>query len=119
DRPGAPLEVLARPVSRAPGGDSPYEWWVHPRWRRERHGCDHAGRRRARARSGRGTGGEPLMATPQGRGPTGTTAPGDGTLQGIDRAGEPAGREDLPPPKGDSDLRGQTPDDIEPPSDAL
>jgi oligopeptide transport system ATP-binding protein len=59
------------------------------------------------------------MATPEGRGPTGTDTPGDGSLQDIDRLPEPDGREELPPPKGDSDLRGHTPDDIEPPADAL
>src|SRR5690606_19126563 len=32
---------------------------------------------------------------------------------------EPPSRRELPPAKGDSDLRGLTPDDVEPPSDAL
>ncbi len=48
-----------------------------------------------------------------------TTAAGDGNLQEIDRVAEPGAQRPLPPPKGDSDLRGQTPDDLEPPSDAL
>jgi oligopeptide transport system ATP-binding protein len=43
----------------------------------------------------------------------------DGTLSGVEKIPEPAERQELPPPKGDSDLRGQTPDDIEPPADAL
>jgi len=47
------------------------------------------------------------------------TAPRDGNQKGIDRLPEPPGRRELPPAKGDSDLRGQTPDDMEPPSDAL
>jgi oligopeptide/dipeptide ABC transporter ATP-binding protein len=38
---------------------------------------------------------------------------------GIDRVPERPERRDLPPAKGDSDLRGQTPDDMEPPADAL
>jgi oligopeptide/dipeptide ABC transporter ATP-binding protein len=44
---------------------------------------------------------------------------GDGNLIDIDRAAEPAERRDLPPAKGDTDLRGRTPDDIEPPADVL
>ena len=60
-----------------------------------------------------------MAATPEGRNPTGDVAAGDGNLVGIDREPEPPGREQLPPAKGDSDLRGRTPDDIEPPSDAL
>jgi oligopeptide transport system ATP-binding protein len=47
------------------------------------------------------------------------TTPGDGNLKGIHRRGEAPGREQLPPAKGDSDLRGQTPEDMEAPSDAL
>ncbi len=38
---------------------------------------------------------------------------------GIDRVPERPERRELPPAKGDSDLRGQTPDDMEPPADAL
>jgi oligopeptide/dipeptide ABC transporter ATP-binding protein len=45
-----------------------------------------------------------------------STAVGDGKLLGIDRD-EPEAV--LPPAKGDSDLRGHTPDDVEPPEDAL
>ena len=60
-----------------------------------------------------------MAATPEGRNPTGGTTAGDGNLAGIDRQPEPPGREQLPPAKGDSDLRGRTPDDLEPPSDAL
>ncbi len=59
------------------------------------------------------------MSTSQGRGPTGVRTPGDGSLLGIDRIEGEEGAESLPPPKGDSDLRGQTLDDIEPPPDAL
>ncbi|HEV2147681.1 MAG TPA: ATP-binding cassette domain-containing protein, partial [Longimicrobiaceae bacterium] len=44
---------------------------------------------------------------------------GDGHLLDVDRIPEPAEDRELPPAKGDSDLRGQTPDDVEPPSDAL
>jgi oligopeptide transport system ATP-binding protein len=60
-----------------------------------------------------------MAATPEGRTPAGTREAGDGNLAGVDRKAEPAGREVLPPAKGDSDLRGRTPDDMEPPSDAL
>ena len=59
------------------------------------------------------------MATPQGRGPTGVQSPGDGSLHDIERVEGLEGPEHLPPPKGDSDLRGQTLDDVEPPPDAL
>ena len=52
----------------------------------------------------------------RGKGPGGASAPADGALHGIDRV-EPSAK--LPPAKGDSDLRGQSPDDLEPPSDAL
>ncbi|HYJ80699.1 MAG TPA: dipeptide ABC transporter ATP-binding protein, partial [Longimicrobiaceae bacterium] len=37
----------------------------------------------------------------------------------VDWKGEEREARALPPPKGDSDLRGQTPDDVEPPPDAL
>jgi oligopeptide transport system ATP-binding protein len=43
----------------------------------------------------------------------------DGTLSGVSKIPEPAERQELPPAKGDSDLRGATPDQMEPPSDAL
>ncbi len=59
------------------------------------------------------------MSTPEGRLPDGTRATGDGNLLDIDRVGEEGESAALPPAKGDSDLRGQTPDDIDPPSDAL
>jgi oligopeptide/dipeptide ABC transporter ATP-binding protein len=51
--------------------------------------------------------------------PTGAVAAEDGTLTGIDRLEESPERQALPPAKGDSDLRGRTPDDMEPPEDAL
>ena len=51
--------------------------------------------------------------------PKGSRDPGDGNLHGIDRVPEPHEAERLPPAKGDSDLRGQTPDDLEAPHDAL
>lgn len=58
------------------------------------------------------------MSTAGGSGPRGAGMGGDGTLLGVTRIpGEE--KEDLPPAKGDSDLRGQTPDDVEPPQDAL
>jgi oligopeptide/dipeptide ABC transporter ATP-binding protein len=60
-----------------------------------------------------------MAATSEGRGPAGARARGDGSLHGIDRDEPPAGPAALPPPKGDSDLRGHTPDDLEPPADAL
>jgi oligopeptide transport system ATP-binding protein len=44
---------------------------------------------------------------------------GDGTRTGVAKIPESPERQELPPPKGDSDLRGQTPDDMEPPADAL
>jgi peptide/nickel transport system ATP-binding protein len=42
-----------------------------------------------------------------------------GALHDVDRIPEAPERRVLPPAKGDSDLRGQTPDDMEPPADAL
>ncbi len=45
--------------------------------------------------------------------------PGDGDLIGVDRAEESPKRQALPPAKGDSDLRGRTPADMDPPDDAL
>jgi oligopeptide/dipeptide ABC transporter ATP-binding protein len=60
------------------------------------------------------------VSAPEGRTPAGAVTPGDGNLGlEIDRIPEPRERRDLPPAKGDSDLRGQTPDDMEPPDDAL
>jgi oligopeptide/dipeptide ABC transporter ATP-binding protein len=53
------------------------------------------------------------------RTPSGTPTAEDGTLTGVDRKEESPERQSLPPAKGDSDLRGSTPDDLEPPSDAL
>jgi oligopeptide/dipeptide ABC transporter ATP-binding protein len=53
------------------------------------------------------------------RTPRGTPTTEDGTLAGVDRKEESPERQSLPPAKGDSDLRGSTPDDLEPPSDAL
>jgi oligopeptide transport system ATP-binding protein len=44
--------------------------------------------------------------------------PVDGQLQGIHRD-EAGGEVKLPPARGNSDLRGSTPDDLEPPDDAL
>lgn len=60
-----------------------------------------------------------MSATPEGRTPTGTQTVGDGALLDVDRKPESPERRDLPPAKGDSDLRGQTPDDMETPPDAL
>lgn len=59
------------------------------------------------------------MSTPSGRTPRGTVTPGDGNLIDVDKLRESPARQTLPPPKGDSDLRGRTPDDMEPPEDAL
>jgi oligopeptide transport system ATP-binding protein len=89
-----------------------------------------------------------MAGTPEGRNPAGGRSEGEGGRDpgehggdvaaplvggGIERAAEgPAGAElagsvhrtppeaaELPPAKGDSDLRGQTPDDMEPPADSL
>jgi oligopeptide/dipeptide ABC transporter ATP-binding protein len=60
-----------------------------------------------------------MSATSGGRTRRGTPPPGDGTLHDIDRVEEPHGPGALPPAKGDSDLRGQTPDDLEPPDDSI
>ena len=59
------------------------------------------------------------MATSEDRTPAGGKTPGDGDLVDIHRKKEPPHVRELPPAKGDSDLRGQTPDDQEPPEDAL
>jgi len=87
-----------------------------------------------------------MASTPEGRTPAGGRGAGDGNHHGADpdpmtgpgtqrivtmgdgsrrrAAGvalkeESPERQALPPAKGDSDLRGQTPDDMEPPADAL
>ncbi|CAN5628948.1 dipeptide ABC transporter ATP-binding protein [soil metagenome] len=52
-------------------------------------------------------------------GGTGGDNPVDGELTGIHRVPEAPDRHDLPPARGNSDLRGTTPDDMEPPEDAL
>jgi oligopeptide/dipeptide ABC transporter ATP-binding protein len=43
----------------------------------------------------------------------------EGRPSSVETVPEAAERSDLPPAKGDSDLRGQTPDQMEPPADAL
>ncbi len=58
-------------------------------------------------------------SSPEGRNPAAGSAPGDGNLKDIDRARDPREAQPLPPARGNSDLRGQTPDDMEPPADAL
>ncbi|HEX2092284.1 MAG TPA: ABC transporter ATP-binding protein [Longimicrobiaceae bacterium] len=58
-----------------------------------------------------------MASTPEGRTPAGGEGAADGQRVAVDRT--PAERPYLPPAKGDSDLRGQTPDDMEPPMDAL
>jgi oligopeptide transport system ATP-binding protein len=88
-----------------------------------------------------------MASTPEGRTPAGGQGQGDGQRSGGEHPGAgveplmgrgvedgpPAGngrrpvarkpeapeRQELPPAKGDSDLRGSTPDDMEPPADAL
>jgi oligopeptide transport system ATP-binding protein len=87
-----------------------------------------------------------MASTPEGRTPAGGPGAGDGNHHdaesdpmtgpgtqrivttggggrraagGVARIPEAPERGDLPPAKGDSDLRGQTPDDMEPPADAL
>ncbi|HEX2190146.1 MAG TPA: ABC transporter ATP-binding protein [Longimicrobiaceae bacterium] len=89
-----------------------------------------------------------MASTPEGRTPAGGRGQGDGQRSGGERPGEaaevfmgpgvergpvaegngrrqvarmpePPERQYLPPAKGDSDLRGRTPDDMEPPADAL
>jgi oligopeptide transport system ATP-binding protein len=59
------------------------------------------------------------MSTPEGTMAGGGAGQGDGNLHDVDRIPEPGEDVRLPPARGNSDLRGQTPDDIEPPSDAL
>ena len=53
------------------------------------------------------------------RSPAAGDTPADGKLKDIDRARGPREAQPLPPARGNSDLRGQTPDDMEPPADAL
>jgi oligopeptide/dipeptide ABC transporter ATP-binding protein len=53
------------------------------------------------------------------RGPVTAAGAGAEGRAPVARIPEPPGREELPPAKGDSDLRGETPDDMEPPPDAL
>ncbi len=50
------------------------------------------------------------------RGPVTSAGAGRGAVKRIPEAPE---RQELPPAKGDSDLRGQTPDQMEPPADSL
>jgi oligopeptide transport system ATP-binding protein len=59
------------------------------------------------------------VSTPEGQTVAGRPAEGDGNLHDVARVPEPGEDKGLRPAKGDSDLRGQTPDDMEPPSDAL
>jgi oligopeptide transport system ATP-binding protein len=59
------------------------------------------------------------MSSAPDRGMEAGTSPGDGTLHDVDRIPEPGEDRSLPPAKGDSDLRGQTPNDMEAPADAL
>ncbi|HEX2081594.1 MAG TPA: dipeptide ABC transporter ATP-binding protein [Longimicrobium sp.] len=59
---------------------------------------------------------EPLIGAGVERGAAGGDAP-DAASRAVHKT--PAERDVLPPAKGDSDLRGDTPDDVEPPADAL
>ncbi len=59
------------------------------------------------------------MSAPSGRTPAGDRKPGDGELLDVDRMEEAPERQELPPAKGDSDLRGRTPEEMEPPEDVL
>lgn len=59
-----------------------------------------------------------MATTPEGR-EGGKRSFGTGNVRGMERMEVVEGSEELPPAKGDSDLRGQTLDDLEPPSDAL
>src|SRR5690606_37033284 len=88
-----------------------------------RSGCDPPRRSRCSRRAGwSGTGrgrGRRMSDTTTGAG-TGPVGPAqDGNLQDIHRLPDLHTAETLPPAKGDSDLRGSTPDDMEPPDDAL
>jgi oligopeptide/dipeptide ABC transporter ATP-binding protein len=60
-----------------------------------------------------------MATTPEKRTQRGRRTTGDGNLLDVDRLPESPERQELPPAKGDSDLRGQTPEDMEPPADAL
>ncbi len=62
-----------------------------------------------------GAGVEPIV----GRGVEGGPAAEGNGRRRVARIPEAPERRELPPAKGDSDLRGQTPDDMEPPADAL
>jgi oligopeptide transport system ATP-binding protein len=73
-----------------------------------------------------GPGGEPPVGRPATEGLIGegvehasVAEPFTREGRGIDRVPEPPERRELPPAKGDSDLRGETPDEMEPPADAL
>jgi oligopeptide/dipeptide ABC transporter ATP-binding protein len=72
------------------------------------------------AADGRRGGGEHPHASAEpliGAGIERAASAGDDTAAAVHRT--PAERDVLPPAKGDSDLRGETPDDMEPPPDAL
>jgi oligopeptide transport system ATP-binding protein len=58
------------------------------------------------------------MSPANGRG-TASAVDGDGRRIGVAKIPEEGEHDPLPPAKGDSDLRGQTPDDMEPPQDSL
>jgi oligopeptide transport system ATP-binding protein len=60
-----------------------------------------------------------MATSPENRTRRGTLASGDGSRSNVDELADPREADALPPAKGDSDLRGQTPEDIEPPADAL
>jgi oligopeptide transport system ATP-binding protein len=60
-----------------------------------------------------------MAGTPQGRTQPGAATAGDGTLTEVEKIPGAPERQELPPAKGDTDLRGQTPDDMEAPEDSL
>jgi oligopeptide/dipeptide ABC transporter ATP-binding protein len=60
-----------------------------------------------------------MATSPENRTRRATLASGDGSRSNVDKLADPREADALPPAKGDSDLRGQTPEDIEPPADAL
>jgi oligopeptide transport system ATP-binding protein len=60
-----------------------------------------------------------MATTPEGRTKRGATTVGEGARTDVEKIPEAPESAELPPAKGDSDLRGQTPDDMEPPADAL
>ena len=75
---------------------------------------------------GLGPGGEPPVGRPAAEGLVGegvthppVAEPFTREGRGIDRVPESPERRELPPAKGDSELGGQTPDEMEPPEDAL